>query len=294
MRDVQHGPGQATGVTAAGRLVLCPTPIGNLRDITLRALDELRAADVVLAEDTRHTAVLLRHHGVAAQLLSFHEHNERERLPAVRAMLAVGRRLVAVSDAGTPGLADPGYRLVQAALEVGAEVTALPGPSALLPALLLSGLPVHAFAFYGFLPRPSAWRDAEVRTALERPLTAVWYETALRLPASLGRLCALGYGERPAAVAREISKLHEEVARGSLATLAERYRQEAPRGELVLCVGAAQPPAVTPLDLTAAVAEVAGLRAAGMALPRAVTQVAQAHGLPRRALYAAVVHPETR
>lgn len=270
--------------------MLCSTPIGNLRDITLRALDELRAADIILSEDTRRTAVLLNHHGIRSTLLSYHEHNEAERLRDVRRLLVQGSHLVAVSDAGTPSVADPGYRLLHAALEAGAEVTALPGPSAFLPALVLSGLPMHAFAFYGFLPRTFAQRDAMVREALSRPMTGVWYESPRRLPGSLSRMCALGYGHRHAVVARELTKLHEEVIRGTVAELAARVSVDAPRGEIVLCIGPetgiGHPPES---GMLIAVDEVMHLCAEGTALSRAVAEVAATLGMPKRPLYVAAL-----
>lgn len=287
MRGLQpHRPGALS--VANGRLVLCPTPIGNLRDITLRALDELAAADLILAEDTRRTGLLLLHHGIHRPQLSYHEHNEEERLGEVSELLRAGRRLVHVTDAGTPAVADPGFRLVRAALDVGAEVTALPGPSAVLPALVLSGLPVHAFAFYGFLPRAAGARQQAVRDALSRPLTSVWYEVANRLPESLAAIVALGCGDRLAAVARELSKVHEEVARGSVAELRDRMAADAPRGEIVLLVG----PAVTgghAEDFASALAEVRRLRAAGTPLSGAVATVATAQGVSRRRLYRAAL-----
>jgi len=274
---------------ATGRLVLCPTPIGNLRDITLRALDELGSADVILAEDTRRTAVLLRHHGIRCAVLSYHDHNEVERLGEVRRLLVEGRRLVLVTDAGTPSVADPGYRLVHAALDVGAEVTALPGPSALLPALVLSGLPVHAFAFYGFMPRTDGGRDAAVREALVRPMTSIWYEAPQRLPASLARIRALGYGDRPAAIARELTKLHEEVARGSVADLADRFSVTAPRGEIVVLIGPEPAGGLPEAGFPSAVDEVERLCADGSTLSAAVAAVAAAHGVSKRRLYAAAL-----
>lgn len=273
----------------AGRLVLCPTPIGNLADITLRALEELRGADVILVEDTRRTTVLLRYHGITRPMLSYHEHNEAARLPEILQRWEAGQRVLLVSDAGTPCLADPGYRLVQAAVAAGVEITALPGPSALLPALTVSGLPVHAFAFYGFVPRGSGARDAAVRDSLSRPLTAIWYESPQRLTGTLACMQTLGFGDRAAAVARELTKVHEEVIRGSLTELADHFGQFPPRGEIVLCVGPAPEKAVLCEDMQSALEEVERRSAAGEALSPAVAAVAAELCIRRRRLYAAAV-----
>ena len=290
MRDLhQRWLRDAQGLTGmGGRLVLCPTPIGNLGDITLRALTELREAELILAEDTRHTAVLLRHHGISRPMLSYHDHNETLRTAEVLQMLEAGRRIVLVTDAGTPGLADPGYRLVQATVRAGVEVTALPGPSALLPALALSALPMHAFAFHGFVPRTASARRAAILRGLALPLTGVWYESPRRLPATLRVVCDLGYGARPAAVARELTKVHEEVLRGSVAELAARWT-EPPKGEIVLCIGPGAAEAGAKGDMAAAVAEVERRCTAGEALSPAVAAVAAADQLTRRELYAATL-----
>jgi 16S rRNA (cytidine1402-2'-O)-methyltransferase len=255
----------------------------------MRVADELRCADVILAEDTRRTSVLLRHLGVGTPMLSFHEHNEARRLPEVVARLQAGERLALVSDAGTPGLADPGYRLVRAAIDVGAAVTALPGPSALLAAVVLSGLPLHRFAFLGFVPRGAEARRAALTEALELPMTAVWYESPRRLAATLSAARDLGHGGRPAAVARELTKLHEEVVRATVGDLADRYAAETPRGEIVLMIGPASAPKATEEVWEAALDEVAARRRAGESLTRAVSAVSGLRGVDRRALYAAVV-----
>lgn len=225
--------------TEPGTLYLCPTPIGNLRDITLRVLDVLREVDLVLAEDTRRTATLLRAHGLATPLLSFYDANEERRLPRVLALLAGGRSVALVSDAGYPLLADPGYRLVRAAIGRGLPVTALPGPSAILPALVLSGLPPYPFVFLGFLPRRAGARRRLLRAACRLPWTLVAFETPHRLTAALADLVAVAGAERPAAVARELTKVHESVERGSAGDLLARFRAQPPRGELVLVVGGA-------------------------------------------------------
>lgn len=268
---------------SAGSLTLCATPIGNLGDITLRALDTLRNADVILAEDTRRTAVLLRHHGIRGELTSYHEHNEAARIPWVLERLRQGARVVLVSDAGTPGLADPGFRLVRAAIAAGISMSVLPGASALLPALTLSGLPTHRFAFHGFVPRTVGERRSAFQEALESPLTAVWYESPRRLPATLRGMRDAGYGARPAAVARELTKLHEEVVRGTVEELAERFAASPPRGEVVLCVG---PPVAVAANTDGALEEVLRLVRAGTPLSTAAATVAHQMGASRRDLYA--------
>ncbi len=271
----------------AGCLVLCPTPIGNLADITLRALEELRGADLILAEDTRHTAGLLRHHGIRRPILSYHDHNEQARLPDALARLRAGERLVLVSDAGTPGLADPGFRLVRAVVDAGIDVTALPGPNALLPALTLSGLPVHGFAFLGFMPRAESERAGAIRRALGLPLTVIWFESPHRLASTLCAMRDLGYGDRSAAIARELSKRYEEVIRDTVGALAQRFSEIAPAGEVVLLVGPG--PESSTMDLEAALQAVRRRQEAGDSMSSAVATVAGQYGVRRRVLYAAAL-----
>lgn len=219
----------------AGRLVVCPTPIGNLGDITLRALEALREADLVACEDTRRTKVLLDRYEIASRLVSFHEHNESARAFELGGRIEGGDVVVLVSDAGMPLVSDPGYFLVRACLERGLPVEVLPGPSSAVTALVASGLPAERWRFVGFLPRKR--RDLE-RVLAEGQDTLVAFESPGRLLATLEALAALD-GERPAAVCRELTKLHEEVRRGTAAELAEHYAEHAPRGEIVLVVGGA-------------------------------------------------------
>jgi 16S rRNA (cytidine1402-2'-O)-methyltransferase len=268
----------------AGRLVLCPTPIGNLADVTLRALDELRGADLILAEDTRRTRTLLQRHGIARPLRSLHDHNEARRCGEVMELLARGARVALVSDAGTPLVADPGFALVRAAMGAGFTVTALPGPSALLPALVLSGLPMHRFAFLGFPPHGAAARRAALREGLALGMTVAWYESPRRLGVTLAELERLGAGERPAAVVREISKLHEEVRRGSVASLARDFAEGA-RGEIVLVVG---PQRARP-EWDEAVAAARSAVASGLTPARAAAAAAARYGVLRGSLYATLV-----
>jgi 16S rRNA (cytidine1402-2'-O)-methyltransferase len=218
---------------AGGRLIVCPTPIGNLEDVTLRVLRVLGEADVLACEDTRHTRLLLHRHGIEPrELLSFHEHNERERAAKLVERMRAGATVALVSDAGTPLISDPGYELIQASIAAGVVIEALPGPSAVVSALVASGLPAERWCFVGFLPRK--------RAELERMFgadgtTLVAFESPRRLAATLGVL-AERHPERPVAVCRELTKLHEEVRRGNAAELAVHYQEHPPRGEVVLVV----------------------------------------------------------
>ncbi len=216
------------------RLVVCPTPIGNLEDVTLRVLGALRAADVVACEDTRRTRVLLDRYGVKARLVSYHEHNERERASELVERMRGGAVVALVSDAGMPLVSDPGFVLVQACVAAGLAVEVLPGPSAALAALVASALPANRWRFVGFLPR----KRGELEAIFAAPETVVAFESPRRVPATLAALASLD-PERPVALCRELTKLHEEVVRGTAKELAERYASDAPRGEVVLVFGAA-------------------------------------------------------
>jgi 16S rRNA (cytidine1402-2'-O)-methyltransferase len=262
----------------AGRLVVCPTPIGNLEDITLRALSALREADVVACEDTRRTRVLLDRYGVSARLVSYHEHNERRRAGELVERMRRGEVVALVSDAGMPLVSDPGFVLVQACAAAGLAVEVLPGPSAALTALVASGLPADHWRFEGFLPR----RRGELVELLGAGETLVAFESPRRVAGSLAVLAELD-PDRPVAVCRELTKAHEEVVRGTAAELAARYRDAPPRGEVVLVVGAARTPAEP--DLRPALAALRRLVDAG-AKPRvAAGVVADLTGLRANALY---------
>jgi len=261
-------------------LAVCATPIGNLDDVTLRVLAELGAAALVLAEDTRHTRVLLQRHGIRAPLLSYHEHNEASRVAELLPRLEAGERIALVSDAGLPGISDPGGRLVRAALDAGVEVTVLPGPSAVETALVASGLAGGRYVFIGFLPRRAAEREALWRELASWRWPAVAFESPRRLPASLASLAAAVPG-RPVAVCRELTKRFEEVVRGSAAELAERFR-DPPRGEITLVLGAGDETAAPLEDAQGAVAD---LVAAGAARGAAAEVVARLTGVPRNVLY---------
>ena len=264
----------------SGRLVVCPTPIGNLEDVTLRVLSALRDADVVACEDTRRTRVLLERYGVQGRLVSYHEHNERERTPELVARMLDGTVVALVSDAGMPLVSDPGYVLVAGCIAAGLEVDVLPGPSAAIAALVASGLPAERWRFAGFLPR----KKGALQAVLDARETLVAFESPHRVGASLAVLAELDPA-RPVAVCRELTKLHEQVVRGDAATLAERYATEPPRGEVVLVIGAAPPREGTD---PAAVDAVRRLVEAG-ARPRvAAGVVSELTGSPANALYKAV------
>src|SRR5918911_48781 len=223
-------------------LAVCATPIGNLEDVTLRVLAELRAADVVLCEDTRHTRGLLERHGVEARLVSYHEHNEAARTDEFLPRLVAGERIALVSDAGMPGISDPGARIVRAALAAGVPVTVLPGPSAVETALVASGLVGGGDQFLGYLPRGQAVLAALWEELRGWPHPAVAFESPQRLPATLRSLAAV-QPERAVAVCRELTKRFEEVVRGPAREVAERFR-DAPKGEITLVIGpgAGSPP----------------------------------------------------
>jgi 16S rRNA (cytidine1402-2'-O)-methyltransferase len=260
-------------------LSVCATPIGNLDDVTLRVLEALREADLVLAEDTRRTRILCDRHGIHPRLLSYHEHNEAARTAELVPRLAAGERMALVSDAGMPGVSDPGARLVRAALDAGVAVTVLPGPSAVETALVASGIGGTRYTFVGFLPRRAAERDALWRASAAWEAVLVGFEAPGRLPATLRSLAAC-MPEREVAVCRELTKMFEEVARGTAAELAVRFG-EAPKGEITLVVGAA---AAEP-DLEPARVAVAELVAAGAPRGVAAEVVARLTQTSRNDLY---------
>jgi 16S rRNA (cytidine1402-2'-O)-methyltransferase len=262
-------------------LAVCATPIGNLHDVTLRVLAELAAAEVVLCEDTRRTRVLLERHGIKAKLLSYHEHNEAQRTAELLPRLEAGERVALVSDAGLPGVSDPGARLVRAALDADVEVTVLPGPSAVETALVASGLVAEQYRFLGFLPRGEK-KLADLWSELRGwPWPAVAFESPQRLPATL-RSFAAADPEREAAVCRELTKRFEEVARGTVAELAGRFAVP-PKGEITLVFGPGA--ARDDADEDRALAAIAELVEAGVPRRRATEVVSSVVGIPRNRLY---------
>ncbi|HEY6779983.1 MAG TPA: 16S rRNA (cytidine(1402)-2'-O)-methyltransferase [Thermoleophilaceae bacterium] len=272
----------------SGRLVVCPTPIGNLEDVTLRVLAALREADVVACEDTRRTRVLLDRYGVKARLVSYHEHNERARASELAQRMREGQTVALVSDAGMPLVSDPGYLLVRACVVAGVPVEVLPGPSAAITALVASGLPADAWHFHGFLPR----KRGELKRLFvgEHGGTLVAFESPRRVPATLKLLAELDPA-RELAVCRELTKAHEEIVRGSAAELAARYAEAPPKGEVVLVLGPPSPAAV-------GAGEPAGLDAlrrlvdAGAHPRSAAGIVAELTGGSANALYRAMTAPD--
>jgi 16S rRNA (cytidine1402-2'-O)-methyltransferase len=219
-------------------LYLVATPIGNLGDITLRALDVLRSVDAIASEDTRKTGILLRHYEIRKPQIAFHEHNESRAGSRILSMLAEGRSVALVTNAGTPGVSDPGFTLVRGAIAAGIEVTAIPGPAALTTALVLSGLPLHSFTFRGFPPHKPGPRRRFLEVDRESPHTLIFYESPYRLAAFL-RDALVVFGDRPAALAHELTKLHESVERGPLSALLSSVEQHGARGEYVVVIASA-------------------------------------------------------
>ncbi len=272
-----HGPGDEEG--AAGVLYVVATPIGNLADLGERARAVLRAVDVVVAEDTRHTGRLLAHHGISARLESLHEHNERRRTPAILDRLRAGTSFALVSDAGTPLVSDPGHVLVRGAAEAGVPVVPIPGPSAFLCALSVAGIPMERFAFEGFLPAARGARAARLEALADDPRTLVFHEAPHRVVASLDAMRAAFGDGRPAVVARELTKRHESILRTTLAEAASRIGR--PRGEYVLVVGGRE----RPREIPAVAERTLDVLLEALPLRQAVDLAARATGVPRKPLY---------
>jgi len=261
-------------------LAVCATPIGNLEDVTLRVLGELAGADLVLCEDTRRTKILLERHGIEAKLVSYHEHNEAARTTQVLPRLEAGERVALTSDAGLPGVSDPGARLIEAALEAGVPVTVLPGPSAVETALVASGLVAEQYRFLGYLPRAAKARAALWDELGRWPHAAVAFESPKRLPAALASL-ASAWPERRVAVCRELTKRFEEVVRGTAEEVAATFA-EPPKGEITLVIGEA---AAVEGDETEALAALTELVEAGAGRRQAADVVSRLTGISRNKLY---------
>jgi 16S rRNA (cytidine1402-2'-O)-methyltransferase len=266
-------------------LHIVATPIGNLRDITIRALATLAAADAILAEDTRVTRTLLAHYGITTPLLAYHEHSNdavRERMVA---RLRAGEALALVSDAGTPLVSDPGYKLVQAAIEAGIAITPVPGPSAVMTALVAAGLPTDRFFFEGFLPQKAGTRRNRLEALVQVPGTLVLFESPHRLPEMLADAAAVLGPDRPAAVTRELTKLYETVRRDTLGSLSERFAQDGPpKGEIVVIIGAATAPERT-VEGDAALDALLRTALERHSIKDAASLVADETGQPRRLVY---------
>lgn len=278
-------------MTKPGTLYLCPTPIGNLEDMTFRSIRMLKEAAVIAAEDTRHTRKLLSHFDIHTPLISYHEHNKAERGPELIARLLSGEDIALVSDAGMPGISDPGSDLVRLAVEANAGVTALPGPNAALAALVCSGLDTTAFTFIGFLPKTKKKRRELIATLVTQPYTLLFYESPHRITDTLAELIAV-LGDRPAAIGREISKIYEEFVRGTLSSVKKQFEEKQPRGEFTLVV-AGRPPedaGAEPAVFESSPAQaVAALVASGMDKKQAIKKVALDRGLSKRDVYQSVI-----
>jgi len=266
-------------------LYVVATPIGNLRDITIRALETLAAADLVLCEDTRHSATLLDHYGIRAEKRSLHEHNERQRADEIVAAIGAGKAVAQISDAGTPLLSDPGFPLVRAVREAGLPVFAVPGASALLAALASAGLPTDAFGFIGFLPNKAGQRANALAALRDRMDTLVFYESPRRLGDSLAAMAEAFGADRPAAVALELTKRFERVERGTLSQLAAFYADDDTRGEAVVLVGGAEEVVIDAADWQAAL----DTALTDQPLRAAVDEITARYGLKRKEVYDAAL-----
>ena len=279
------GSAQFEAPPLAAGLYVVATPIGHLKDITIRALETLAAADLVLCEDTRHSATLLDHYGIRAEKRSLHEHNERQRVDEIIAAIVAGQAVAQISDAGTPLLSDPGFPLVRAVREAGLPVFAVPGASALLAALASAGLPTDAFGFIGFLPSKAGQRANALAALRGRADTLVFYESPRRLGDSLAAMAEAFGAERPAAVALELTKRFERVERGTLAALAAHFSAGDTRGEAVILVGGAAEMVIDAADWQAAL----DTALAGQPLRAAVDEITARFGLKRKEVYDAAL-----
>lgn len=289
MNSTNETPDPAPDAASAGQLVLAATPIGNLRDASERLKEYLSSADVVAVEDTRRLRTLASGLGVTVtgRVVTNHDHNEGRRSEELVAEIAAGKTVLLMSDAGMPTVSDPGFRVVEQAVTAGQTVTCAPGPSAVLAALAVSGLPTDRFTFEGFIPRKASERKARLAELAAEPRTMVFYEAPHRLGAMLGALVEAFGDERRAVVARELTKLHEETLRGSLGELFMWADQHQVRGEIAVVVaGAPEPEAERPEDL---VGEVEALVAGGLRLKQAVNDVSSQHQVGKRDLYEAVL-----
>jgi 16S rRNA (cytidine1402-2'-O)-methyltransferase len=280
--DDTRAPSAEGSAERTGSLYVVSTPIGNLKDITLRAIEVLRDVDLILAEDTRHSRHLLTHHGIETPTLSYHEHNEARATATAMTRLRDGRDVALISDAGTPLVSDPGERLVRAAAGAGVPVVPVPGASALLAALVASGLDTDRFTFYGFLPRKGRDRDQALRELSGLRHTGVLYEGPLRVAETLADLRKHGAGPRRAVVARELTKQFEEIRRGTVAELVAYYEGSTPRGEVVIVLEGFTPEPVAEDQLRTRARE---LRAAGLSARDVAAALVREHGAARNLAY---------
>ncbi|MEN9217239.1 MAG: 16S rRNA (cytidine(1402)-2'-O)-methyltransferase, partial [Gloeomargarita sp. HHBFW_bins_162] len=267
---------------ARGRLYLVATPIGNLEDMTFRAVRILREVDLIAAEDTRHTGKLLQHFGITTPQISYHHHNRRERQGELVQRLHRGEQIALVSDAGIPGISDPGTELVNACLAVNIPVIPIPGANAAVTALCASGLATEAFLFLGFLPPKRTARQQRLLEIKDIQATLIFYEAPHRLVASLTDMVTVLGGERSAVVARELTKLYEEFWRGTLAQAQAHFEHQPPKGEITLLVSGAT---ASPVNAADVVTEIERLLATGLGCGEIARQLAETTGLPRRTLY---------
>ncbi|HLM02038.1 MAG TPA: 16S rRNA (cytidine(1402)-2'-O)-methyltransferase [Pyrinomonadaceae bacterium] len=278
-----------------GTLYLVATPIGNLQDMTFRAVEILKTVDLIACEDTRHTRKLLTHYGISNRLVSYHEHNEHERAEELAARMQEGKSIAVVSDAGTPAICDPAFRIVQKAHEIGARVVSIPGAAAFLSALVISGLPTDSAFFGGFLPSRKSERQKRLAEVKPIPATLVFYETPHRLAKSLADCAEVLGGGRKAFVVRELTKLHEEIARGNLDELAESFSEKSVRGEIVLVIDreenqSSKPAAQSPKSLALRVRELEKELDHKTALKKA----AKEFGLPRSEAYRILISEKNK
>jgi 16S rRNA (cytidine1402-2'-O)-methyltransferase len=268
----------------SGKLYLVATPIGNLQDITLRAIETLRNVDVIACEDTRHSKKLLSNLGINKPLISYHEHNETERAVELIQKLLDGPSIAVISDAGTPGINDPGFRVVTDAINAGIDVVSIPGPSAAITAVAASGLPTDSFYFGGFLPAKKGERRARLTELRDISATLVFYEAPHRIAAALTD-CLEKLGNRRAVVARELTKVHEEYVRGTLSELAEKFGSAAVKGEIVLLIDRTSPDITPSQQLGSLERRVSELEASGVDRKAALKQAAKELGLSRSEAY---------
>lgn len=271
----------------SGKLYLVPTPIGNLKDMTLRAKEILETVDLIAAEDTRTTGKLLGLLGIetSGKMVSFHEFNAKEKAVELVDKVLAGQSIAQVSDAGMPVISDPGYELVQAAIAAGVAVVSLPGPSAFTTALIASGLPAQPFTYYGFLPRKKKQQQDFLAEIKERPETGIFYEAPHRIKSTLINLAAVLGPERKIVIARELTKLHEEYLRGTVAELSNHFEEVEPRGEMVVLIGGFEKPVAEERSLADLANEIDELVAAGQSKKDAIASVAKSSQMKKSELY---------